>query len=142
MAEVKAGDTVTIHYTGTLNDGSTFDSSHGREPLSFEVGAGEIIPGLDQAMHGMAEGDSKSVTVPAAEAYGPFNPDARQSVPRGDIPDHIPLETGTRLQVQTEGGQTLPVTVAEVTDEVVVLDANHPLAGEDLNFDIELVKIG
>lgn len=141
MAEVKAGDTVHIHYTGTLNDGTTFDSSEGREPLSFEVGSGQIIPGLDNALPGMAEGEKKSVSVPSDEAYGPVNPEARQQVPRQEIPDHIPLDPGTQLQVQTADGQAMPVTVAEVTEEAVVLDANHPLAGQDLNFDIELVKI-
>lgn len=141
MAEVKAGDTVHIHYTGTLNDGTTFDSSEGRDPLSFEVGSGQIIPGLDNALPGMSEGEKKSVNVPSDEAYGPVNPDALQQVPRQEIPDHIPLDPGTQLQVQTAQGQTMPVTVAEVTEETVVLDANHPLAGQDLNFDIELVKI-
>ncbi|PWR03112.1 peptidylprolyl isomerase [Meridianimarinicoccus roseus] len=141
MAEVKAGDTVHIHYTGTLNDGTTFDSSEGREPLSFEVGSGQIIPGLDNALPGMTEGEKKTVTVASADAYGPVNPEARQPVPREEIPDHIPLDLGTQLQVQTAEGQTMPVTVAEVTEDTVVLDANHPLAGQDLNFDIELVKI-
>lgn len=142
MAEVKAGDTVHIHYTGTLNDGTTFDSSEGRDPLSFEVGSGEIIAGLDSALPGMTEGDKKTVNISADEAYGPVNPEARQPVPRADIPDHIPLDLGTQLQVETAQGQTMPVTITEVTEDTVVLDANHPLAGQDLNFDIELVKIG
>ncbi|QIE42111.1 peptidylprolyl isomerase [Rhodobacteraceae bacterium SC52] len=142
MAEVKAGDTVHIHYTGTLNDGTTFDSSEGRDPLSFEVGSGEIIAGLDSALPGMSEGDKKTVNIPADQAYGPVNPEARQPVPRAEIPDHIPLDLGTQLQVETAQGQTMPVTITEVTEETVVLDANHPLAGQDLNFDIELVKVG
>lgn len=141
MAEVKAGDTVAIHYTGTLNDGTTFDSSRDREPLTFEVGSGQIIPGLDAALPGMAEGDTKTVAIAPEDAYGTINPEARQAVPRADIPDHIPLEPGTQLQVQMPEGQAMPVIVAEVTEDVVVLDANHPLAGETLNFDIELVKI-
>lgn len=141
MTQVKTGDTVRIHYTGTLSDGSTFDSSAGRDPLEFVVGSGQIIPGLDKAMPGMSVGDKKTVEVPADEAYGQPNPDAMQSVPRQDIPDHIPLELGTQLQVQTPQGQTLPVTVTEVTDEAVTLDANHPLAGKDLTFDVELVEI-
>jgi len=141
MAEVKAGDTVTIHYTGKLDDGTTFDSSQGREPLSFEVGAGQIIPGLEAALPGMSEGETKSVAVPPEDAYGPVNPDAKQAVPRAEIPDHIPLDVGTQLQVQTPQGQTMPVTVADVSEDTVVLDANHPLAGENLNFEIELVKI-
>lgn len=141
MTEVKTGDTVTIHYTGTLNDGTTFDSSRGRDPLEFEVGSGQIIPGLDSALPGMTEGETKSVAVAPEDAYGPVNPEAKQAVPRAEIPDHIPLDIGTQLQVQTPQGQTMPVTVAEVTDDSVVLDANHPLAGETLNFEIEVVKV-
>jgi FKBP-type peptidyl-prolyl cis-trans isomerase 2 len=141
MNDVKPGDTVRIHYTGTLSDGTTFDSSQGREPLQFTVGSGQIIPGLDHAIPGMNVGETKTVTVPAAEAYGDRNPDGVQSVPREQVPDHIPLDPGTQLQVQTGDGQTLPVTVTEVTAEVVVLDANHPLAGKDLTFEVELVEI-
>lgn len=141
MSQVKPGDTVRIHYTGTLEDGTVFDSSQGREPLEFTVGSGEIIPGLDNALPGMAEGESKTVAVPADEAYGQHDPNGRQQVPRDQIPEHIPLDPGTALQMQTPDGQAVPVTVAEVTDEVVVLDANHPLAGKDLTFDVEMVEI-
>jgi peptidylprolyl isomerase len=141
MNDVKPGDTVRIHYTGTLSDGTTFDSSQGGEPLQFTVGSGQIIPGLDRAIPGMNVGETKTVTVPAAEAYGDRNPDGVQSVPRAQVPDHIPLDPGTQLQVQTRDGRTLPVTVTEVTAEVVVLDANHPLAGKDLTFEVELVEI-
>jgi len=142
MTEVKTGDTVRIHYTGTLADGSTFDSSQGREPLEFTVGSGQIIPGLDAALPGMTAGDKKTVDVPADEAYGHPDPNAKQSVSRADIPEDIPLDIGTQLQVQTPQGQVMPVTVAEVTEEQVILDANHPLAGEDLTFAIELVSVG
>ncbi len=141
MTQVKTGDTVSIHYTGTLGDGSTFDSSAGREPLEFTVGAGQIIPGLDQAIPGMAVGDTKKVDVPADQAYGQPDPNARQAVPRAEIPADIPLEPGTQLQMQTPNGQVVPVMVAEVTETEVTLDANHPLAGQDLTFDIELVEI-
>ncbi|MEX5729860.1 FKBP-type peptidyl-prolyl cis-trans isomerase 2 [Rhodovulum iodosum] len=141
MAEVKQGDTVRIHYTGTLADGSTFDSSEGRDPLEFTVGSGQIIPGLDKALPGMNEGEKKTVEIACAEAYGEPNPEATQAVPREQVPENIPLEIGTRLQLQTPQGQVMPVTVAEVTEEQVVLDANHPLAGEDLTFAIELVAI-
>ncbi|WP_417605490.1 FKBP-type peptidyl-prolyl cis-trans isomerase [Primorskyibacter flagellatus] len=141
MTEVKTGDTVRIHYTGTLADGSTFDSSAGRDPLEFTVGSGQIIPGLDKAMPGMTVGDSKKIDVVADEAYGQPDPAARQAVPRTEIPDDVPLDLGTQLQVQTPDGQTMAVTVAEVTDAQVTLDANHPLAGKDLTFDIELVEI-
>ncbi len=141
MTEVKSGDTVHIHYTGTLLDGTTFDSSEGRDPLSFEVGSGQIIPGLDVALPGMTVGDTKVVKVPSEEAYGPLNPEMRQAVPRDGIPADIPLEVGTQLQMQTPEGQAMPVTVVDVDEATVTLDANHPLAGKDLQFDIELVKI-
>lgn len=141
MSDAKTGDTVRIHYTGTLADGSTFDTSAGRDPLEFTVGSGQIIPGLDRAIPGMNVGETRTVTVPAAEAYGDRNPDGVQSVPRAQVPDHIPLDPGTQLQVQTGDGRTLPVTVTEVTADEVVLDANHPLAGKDLTFEVELVEI-
>ena len=141
MTQVKTGDTVRIHYTGTLSDGTTFDSSAGRDPLEFTVGSGQIIPGLDQAIPGMTVGDRKTVEIAPEEAYGPVHDEARQHVPRTEIPDHIPLDLGTQLQVQTPTGQTVQVVVAEVTEEVVTLDANHPLAGKDLTFAIELVEI-
>ena len=141
MTEVKQGDTVRIHYTGTLQSGETFDSSKGREPLEFVVGAGQIIPGLDKALPGMTSGESKTVTVPCTEAYGEADPSATQDVPRASIPDTVPLELGTRLQMQTPQGQTVPVVVKEVTDETVTLDANHPLAGKDLTFAFEVVEV-
>lgn len=141
MTEIKQGDTVRIHYTGTLLDGSTFDSSEGRDPLQFEVGSGQIIVGLDNALPGMTVGERKKVEVTCVEAYGPINPAMRQSIPREGIPDDIPLDIGTQLQMQTPDGQALPVTVVEVDDATVTLDANHPLAGQDLIFDIEVVSI-
>lgn len=141
MTQVKSGDTVAIHYTGTLEDGTTFDSSKGREPLEFEVGSGQIIPGLDSALPGMAVGDTKTVKVASADAYGPHNPEMQQSVPREGIPDEIPLQPGTQLQMQTPDGRAVPVTVVSFDDATVTLDANHPLAGKDLQFDIEVLKI-
>jgi peptidylprolyl isomerase len=141
MSQVKSGDTVRIHYTGTLTDGQTFDSSEGRDPLEFTIGSGQIIPGLEAALPGMTVGDKKTVEVPADEAYGQPDPNAQQAVPRGEIPDDIPLDLGTQLQVQTPQGQVMPVTVVDVTEEQVTLDANHPLAGKDLTFNIELVEI-
>ncbi len=141
MTEVKTGDTVRIHYTGTLQDGTKFDSSEGRDPLEFQVGSGQIIPGLDGAMPGMAVGEKKTVEVPCDEAYGPVNPEMRQAVPREGIPAEIPLEVGTQLQMQTPEGQVMPVTVVDVAESEVTLDANHPLAGQDLRFDIELVEV-
>lgn len=141
MSTAKAGDTVQIHYTGTLAGGEVFDSSEGRGPLEFAVGSGMIIPGLDVAIPGMAVGDKKTVEVAADQAYGPVNDQARQAIPRADIPAEIPLEIGTQLQMQGPQGQAIPVTVAEVTDDEVTLDANHPLAGKDLTFAIEMVAI-
>ena len=141
MSQAKSGDTVRIHYTGTLSDGSTFDSSAGRDPLEFTLGTGQVIAGFDNAVDGMTVGEEKTVEIPCDEAYGQVNPDARQNFPRAQVPDDVPLEIGTRLQLSGPQGQPIMVTVAEVTDEVVVLDANHPLAGKDLTFQIELVEI-
>ena len=141
MTQVKAGDTVQIHYTGTLETGETFDSSQGREPLEFTVGSGQIIPGLDKALPGMEVGEKKTVEVPSADAYGDTDPNARQAVPRDQIPADIPVDPGTRLQMQTPQGQVMPVTVVEANDQEVTLDANHPLAGQDLKFDIEVVDV-
>ncbi len=141
MTQVQNGDNVHLHYTGTLRDGTTFDSSDGRDPLAFEVGSGQIIPGLDTAIPGMVVGDKKTVEVACTDAYGPINPEARQSIPREGIPDDIPLDLGTQLQMQGPDGQVLPVVIVEVDEATVTLDANHPLAGQDLFFAIELVAI-
>jgi peptidylprolyl isomerase len=141
MTQVKNGDTVGIHYTGTLNDGTVFDSSEGRDPLAFQVGSGQIIPGLDVAIPGMAVGDKKVVNVPCDEAYGQMNPAMRQEVPRAEIPAEIPTEVGSRLQMQAQNGQVIPVVVVDANDSTITLDANHPLAGQDLTFAIELVSI-
>jgi len=141
MSEVKTGDTVRIHYTGTLKDGTVFDSSRDREPLEFTVGSGQIIPGLDSALPGMAVGEEKTVEVPSAQAYGAHDPNGRQEIPRTQIPPNIPLDHGAALQMQLPDGRTMPVTVAEITEDTVVLDANHPLAGQDLIFDVEMVEI-
>ena len=141
MTQVKHGDTVHLHYKGTLKDGTVFDSSEWRDPLAFQVGAGQIIPGLDAAIPGMAVGDKKTVDVPCDQAYGEVNPNMRQEVPRTDIPENIPTEVGTQLQMQAQNGQVIPVVIVEATETAVTLDANHPLAGKDLTFAIELVSI-
>lgn len=141
MTEVKSGDTVSIHYTGTLDDGSTFDSSAGRDPLQFTVGSGQVIPGFDTAVTGMTVGEKKTVTIPSDQAYGPAHPEAIQAIPRENIPDEIPLEIGLQLQAQSPQGQPIPVTVTEITETEVTLDANHRLAGKDLTFALELVQI-
>ncbi|WP_323036335.1 peptidylprolyl isomerase [Pararhodobacter sp.] len=142
MTQAKAGDTVQIHYTGTLSDGSVFDSSEGRDPLSFTLGSGQIIPGLDAAIDGMAVGEQKTVTIPADQAYGAHNPDAVQAIPRDQIPPEIPVAAGTQLQMQTPDGRAVPVVVAGATDEHVMIDANHPLAGKDLTFAVNIVSVG
>jgi len=141
MTQAKAGDTVRIHYTGTLDDGEVFDSSEGGEPLTFTLGEGEVIAGFDTAVTGMAAGDKKTVTIPAAEAYGEPQDEMVLQVGRDQLPPGLDPEDGDSLVMQTGDGMELPVMVREVTDEYVVLDANHPLAGEALTFEIELVEI-
>lgn len=133
---VQSGDTVHVHYTGTLSDGSVFDSSEGREPLAFTVGAGDVIAGFDRAVTGMEVGQTRTVTIPAADAYGEPDPEQTLVVPRSEMPEGA-VEVGDTFVLGMEGGE-VPVTVAEVTDESVTLDANHPLAGEDLTFAITL----
>jgi FKBP-type peptidyl-prolyl cis-trans isomerase 2 len=141
MTEAKSGDTVRLHYKGTLDDGSVFDSSEGRDPLEFTVGSGQVIAGLDRAIPGMKIGDEKTVRIEPEDAYGPHNPDAKQAVPRAHIPDSVPLEVGLQLQAQTENGQMMSVTVIEFSDEEVILDANHALAGKVLTFEIQITGI-
>ena len=136
-----AGDTVRIHYTGTLADGEVFDSSRERDPLEFTLGSGQVIPGFDDAVSGMSVGESKKVEIPPERAYGPVSEDARQTVPRTMMPDGMVPEVGMRLQLTTPTGQPIMVHVAEITDDSLVLDANHPLAGKALTFAIELMEI-
>jgi peptidylprolyl isomerase len=138
----KKGDAVAVHYTGRLEDGSIFDSSVSRSPLSFTLGDGNMIKGFDSAVYGMAIGDHKTVTIPAAEAYGERRQDMMIEVPLSQVPPDIQPELGLQLTLQGPGGQPMPVTVVELDEEKIVLDANHELAGQDLIFDIELVSIG
>ncbi len=142
MSKVKSGDKVAIHYTGSLTDGSVFDSSEGRAPLEFTVGSGQIIPGLDKALEGMEVGDKKKVTIAPADAYGEHNPEGVLEVPRDQLPDDLPLEVGTQLEMRSPDGRAVPVTIIAVGNESVTMDANHFLAGKDLVFDFELVSIG
>lgn len=142
MANAKDGDTVHIHYTGRLDDGSVFDSSEGRDPLSFTVGSGQVIPGFDEAVRGMAPGDTRTTRIPPKEAYGDRQDELQLSFPRSDLPDGLDPQVGETLQMRTAEGQAFQVRVVETTAEALQLDANHPLAGEALTFDIELVKIG
>lgn len=138
---VKAGDTLRIHYTGRLADGTVFDSSDGRDPLEFTTGTGQIIPGLDRGVIGMEVGEAREVTVPPEEAYGPRDEERVQSVPLESIPENIPTDPGTQLQVQTADGQTMPVVVSGKSDSHLEIDANHPLAGQTLTFEVKLVEI-
>ena len=140
MAAAKSGDTVRVHYTGTLDDGTVFDSSQGRAPLEFTVGIGQVIPGFDEAVTGMAPGEEKTVTIPSGEAYGEHRPEMLATVPRAQFPPEIEPEIGQELQV-SQDGQNFVVRVVEVGEDQVTLDANHPLAGEDLTFKLELVEI-
>ena len=137
----KQGDTVRVHYKGTLADGSEFDSSRGREPLEFTLGTGQVIPGFDEAVTGMRVGEEKEVTIPASDAYGDRRDDLMIVVDRRQFPGHIQPTVGQQLQLGGKDGQTFVVTVREVSDERVVLDGNHPLAGEDLTFALTLVEI-
>lgn len=139
--QAKKGDAVQVHYTGKLEDGSVFDSSVSREPLGFTVGDGNMIKGFDAAVHGMAVGDKKSVTIPSAEAYGERRDDMLIDVPIEQVPADIKPEVGLQLTLQGGNGQPMPVTVTHIDEQKITLDANHQLAGKDLIFDIELVKI-
>ena len=141
MVQVKQGDTVKVHYTGKLDDGSVFDSSVEGDPLEFTLGSGQIIPGFDEAVNGMAVGEKNVVKIPAEKAYGPRREDMTAEVPRGDLPPDIELAVGMQLQASQQDGREMVVTVIQVEDESVTLDANHPLAGKDLIFDIELLEV-
>lgn len=141
MQQVKNGDTVKVHYHGKLTDGTTFDSSQGRAPLEFEVGAGMMIPGFDSGVLGMSVGDKKTINIPAEEAYGPFQDDLLMEFPIDRFPPDMKPEVGMQLNMSNGQGQQFPVVIADVKDDVVILDANHPLAGKELIFDIEMVEI-
>jgi peptidylprolyl isomerase len=140
MDSAKRGQTVRVHYTGTLEDGSVFDSSHGGDPLEFTLGSGQVIPGFDEAVAGMRVGESKSVTIPADQAYGPHRDELLLTIDRDQLPDEMVPEVGQTLQM-SDGRQTFPVTIREVGTSQVVLDANHPLAGKELTFDLSLVEV-
>ena len=141
MAQVKAGDVVKVHYTGTLVNGEQFDSSAGREPLEFTVGAGQMIKGFDAAMPGMAVGDKKTINIAPVDAYGEKSDEAIIEFPKENIPADMKLEPGMQLTLSDQAGNPFPVTVAEIKEEVIILDANHFLAGQELVFDIELIEI-
>ena len=141
MQQVKKGDTVKVHYHGKLTNGTTFDSSAGREPLEFEVGSGMVIPGFDDGVTGMVIGDKKTIHIPADQAYGQKEEHMIMEFPRDRFPADMVPEVGMQLNMSNGSGQNFPVVITEVREAVVVLDANHPLACEDLIFDLELVSI-
>ena len=141
MSVAAEGNKVKVHYTGTFDDGETFDSSAGKAPLEFEVGGGQVIPGFEQAVVGMTVGESKKVRIPETEAYGPRNAEMVIESDINQFEEGLNPEVGQQFQTQTEDGQPVLLTVVEVDGEKIVLDANHPMAGKDLNFEIELVEI-
>lgn len=141
MEKAKKGDKVKVHYTGKLKNGEEFDSSKGKSPLEFTVGAGQMIKGFDNAIPGMEVGNKKTINIAPEDGYGAVNQDAIIDFPKKNIPDSIDIKEGMKLQLQGANGQPIPVTVKEIKEESVVLDANHQLAGKELVFDIELVEI-
>lgn len=141
MQQAKQGDKVKIHYHGKLEDGTTFDSSAGREPLAFELGSGMVIPGFDAGVTGMTVGEKKTIHIPFMDAYGPIDENAIFEFPKEQFPADMQPEAGMQLMMNNGAGQQFPVTIKEVKDTAVVLDANHALAGKDLIFDLELVEI-
>lgn len=141
MTQAKYGDKVTVHYTGKLTDGTVFDSSNGSTPLEFRIGEGQIIPGFEKAVLGMSAGESKTTHLKIDDAYGPHRPEMVVEVSRSQMPSEIEPEIGQQLQIQQPDGGVIPVVITEVNDTTITLDANHPLAGEELIFDIELVAI-
>ncbi len=141
MAKANDGDRVRVHYTGRLDDESEFDTSRGGEPLEFTLGEGSVIPGFEKAVRGMEPGEEVETRIPAEEAYGERRDDLTLTVSRGEIPPELEPEVGGQLRMKTGDGHEFVVTITDVGDEHVTLDANHPLAGEALNFQIELIEI-
>lgn len=141
MGEVKSGDTVSVHYTGKLDDGTAFDKSADSEPLKFKIGDGQLIPDFEQAVIGMNTGDSKTIKIPFDQAYGPYNKEIVTKYDRKKLPENLEPKVGQSLQLSQQDGQTLTAKVIEISESEITLDFNHPLAGKDLTFDIQLVEI-
>ena len=141
MSTIKENDQVTIHYTGTLNTGEPFDSSIGKEPLTFEVGGGQVIPGFEKAVLGMKPEERKTFKIAPEDAYGDVSEELVYDIPRETVPAELKPEKGMRLVSSLEDGREIPVTILEVDEKNIKLDANHPLAGEELTFDIQIVGI-
>jgi len=141
MTQAKKGDTVNVHYTGKLEDGTVFDSSVDREPMQFTISEGRILPGFEKGVIGMKPGDTKTVNIPADKAYGPHRKDLVLVVDKSKIPSHLKPEVGQQLKLNQPDGRAVPIRVTDIAQSKVTLDANHPLAGKDLTFEIELVEI-
>ncbi|MGI9219447.1 MAG: FKBP-type peptidyl-prolyl cis-trans isomerase [Woeseiaceae bacterium] len=141
MSKAKSGDTVRVHYTGKLDDGTQFDSSAGKDPLEFAIGSGGVLPAFDSEVEGMTVGDSKSFKIEAEDAYGRRHDQLIQDVPREHLPEDMDPAVGMQLQAQGQDGQPINLVVTEVKDDTITVDGNHPLAGQALSFDIELVEI-
>ena len=141
MTKAKHGDRVRVHYTGSLDDGTLFDTSRERAPLEFTLGEGQLIKGFELAVDGMSAGETKTVTIPAVEAYGPHREELVNDLPRSKIPPEIELNAGLQLEAQNPDGQAVRFVVAAFDADTVTLDGNHPLAGQDLTFEIEVVEI-
>lgn len=138
---IENGQKVKIHYTGTLDDGNQFDSSVGRDPLEFEMGAGMVIPGFEKGVADMTVGEKKTINIPAAEAYGEKRDEMIMDFERSQLPEGLEPEIGMGLQMQGPQGQPIPVQITAVAETTITIDANHPLAGQNLNFELELVEI-
>jgi FKBP-type peptidyl-prolyl cis-trans isomerase 2 len=141
MEQVEDGKTIKIHYTGKLDDGTVFDSSRERDPLEFTMGSGGLIKGFEDAVRGMTVGEMKTIRIASGEAYGPYRDDLVMSINKGQLPPDIDARQGVILSLRHPNGGTIDALISEVTDDSVTLDANHPLAGEDLTFELELVEI-
>ena len=141
MSRVSDGDTVKVHYTGKFDDGTVFDTSRNGDPLEFTLGANEVISGFEAAVVGMEAGETKTVTVPPEQAYGPHDDELVLVVERSTLPDDLDAEVGDQLEMQHPDGGPISLTVADISESTVTLDMNHPLAGEQLTFDLELVEV-
>ena len=141
MSIIKDGDTVSVHYTGTLTSGEVFDSSLEREPLKFTLGMGQLIPGFERAIMGLSVGQKATTNIPSKEAYGEHNSDMVLEVPKNQLPPELDAQVGMQLQLNQPDGQAIPVQITQIKEEMVTIDANHPLAGKNLNFDIEIIEI-
>ena len=141
MQKAKKGDKVKVHYHGKLASGEVFDSSEGREPLEFEIGSGSVIKGFEEGVNGMSAGEKKTIDIPYDEAYGPKSPEMMFEFPKEKFPKDLTVEAGLELMLSDESGEKFPVIISQIKEETVILDANHPLAGKDLVFELELVEI-